>query len=52
MAGAERHHAAAPAPRDRQRQQIAQQIDDVLEVVVEADALGGVSADARAIVIV
>ena len=47
MAGAERHHAAAPALRDRQRQQIAHQVDDVLQVVVEADALRGIGADAR-----
>ena len=51
MAGAERHHAPAPALRHRQRKQIAHQVDDVLEVVVEADALGGVGADARAVVV-
>ena len=42
---------AAPAPRNRQRQQVAHQVGDVLEVVVEADALGRIGADLRAIVL-
>ncbi|GCC46334.1 hypothetical protein chiPu_0030571, partial [Chiloscyllium punctatum] len=37
IAGAERDHAPPPALRDRQRKQIAREVDDVLGVVTEAD---------------
>ena len=49
IARAERDQAPAPALRHRQRQQIAQQIDDVFEIIGKADALDGVGADDRAI---
>ena len=49
MAGAHAHHLAAPALRHRQRHQEAHQVDDVLDVIVEADALGRIGADARAV---
>ena len=49
--GAERHHAPAPALRHRQRKQVAQQVEDVLDVIVEADALGRIGADAGAVVL-
>ena len=50
IARAERDHAPAPALRHRQRQQIAQQVDDILEIVGEADALDGIGAHRRAVV--
>ncbi|ODM82993.1 hypothetical protein A6452_18650 [Bradyrhizobium elkanii] len=49
IAGAERDHAAAPALRDRQRKQIAREIDDVFGVVAEADAVDGVAAHRGAV---
>ena len=52
MTGAERDHAAAPTLRQRHREKIAHEIDDVLEVVVEANSLGCVGADACTIFII
>src|SRR6266571_1824951 len=49
IAGTERDHAPAPALRHRQGHQIAQQIRDVLHVVIEADARHRIGAHARAI---
>jgi putative transposase len=51
IARAQRDHATPPALRHRQRKQIAQQVEDVLDVVVEADALGREGADPRAVVV-
>src|ERR1019366_1659471 len=44
IAGAERDHPPPPALRDRQRDQVAHQIEDVLGVVAEADPVDGVAA--------
>jgi hypothetical protein len=49
IARAERDHAPPPALRQRHRQQIAQQVDDVLQVVGEADARDGIGAHRRAV---
>jgi hypothetical protein len=49
IARAERDQAAAPALRHRQRQEIAHQIDDILQIVGEADALDRAGAHQRAI---
>ena len=50
IARAERDHAPAPALRHRQRQQIAHQVDDVLDVIGEADAGEGIGAHCGAVV--
>ena len=49
IAGAERNHAPPPALRDRQRNQKAHQIEDVLGVVAEADPVDGVAAHRGAV---
>jgi len=52
VARTKRHHSAAPTLGHRQREQVAHEVDDILEVVVEADSLGRISADACAILAV
>src|SRR6185437_1727421 len=49
VAGSERNHSTPPALRHWQRKQIAQQVDDVLEIVVKTDALRRVGANASAV---
>ena len=49
MPRAERHQAAPPALWNRQREQVAQQIENILHVIVETDALAGIGADAHAV---
>ena len=49
IAGAERDQAPPPALRDRQRDQKAHQVEDVLGVVAEADPVDGVAAHRRAV---
>src|ERR1700740_1235457 len=49
IARTQRDQAAAPASRYRQWEKIAQEIDDVPEVVGESDAIPGVAADLVAI---
>src|SRR4051794_19103820 len=51
MTGAKRHHAPAPALRHRHWKKVAEQVDDVLQVVIEADAFGGIGADAGAVLV-
>ena len=51
IAGAERDHAPSPALRDRQRKEIAGEVDDVLGVVAEADPVDGVTAHRGAVLI-
>jgi hypothetical protein len=49
VAGAERNQPTAPALRHRQRKEIAHEIDDILEIVGEADPLDRVGTHTRAI---
>ena len=49
IAGAERDHSPSPALRDRQRNQKAHQIENVLGVVAEADPVDGVAAHRGAV---
>src|ERR1700730_9210856 len=49
IARTQRNHAPAPALRHGQRNQIAHQIHDVPEIVVEADALDDIAADRLAV---
>src|SRR5262249_44917667 len=52
MPRTESNHAPPPTLRDRQWKQIAQQVKDVLEIVVETYPLSRVGADARPVLIV
>jgi hypothetical protein len=49
IAGTERNQPPAPALRHRQRKEIAHEIDDILEIVGEADPLDRVGTHTRAI---
>src|SRR5262249_50519330 len=49
IAGAERDHAAPEALRHRQRHQIAAQIDNILEIVLQPDTLDRVVANSLAV---
>jgi hypothetical protein len=49
VAGAERNQPTAPALRHRQRKEIVHEIDDILEIVGEADPLDRVGTHTRAI---
>src|SRR4029077_12591143 len=49
IAGAERDHAPTKALRHRQRHQIAAEIDDILEIVLQADAIDRVFTDSLAV---
>ena len=51
IARTERDHAPPPALRDRQRDQEAHQVDDVLGVVAETDPVDGVAAHGVAVLV-
>ena len=52
MTGAKRHHAAPPTLRHRHWEKVAHEVDDILQVVVEANSLGCIGADACAIFVI
>src|SRR5260370_785952 len=49
VARTKRNHPSAPVLRDRQRNEIAHEIHDIPEVIVEPDAFDGIAADALAV---